>query len=101
MNCAENLGNQPVFSSYFSLYDIDYTHIDTYSLYDIDHTLLYPVTNVWLQIGLEADKEKGSKMSELLDEKFKNVKKTPGVQIWRIEKLEMKEDFHFSIMNTN
>ena len=40
-------------------------------------------------------------MSELLDEKFKNVKKTPGVQIWRIEKLEMKENFHFSIMNTD
>ena len=40
-------------------------------------------------------------MSELLDEKFKNVKKTPGVQIWRIEKLEMKEDFHFSIMKTD
>lgn len=36
-------------------------------------------------------------MSELLDEKFKNVKKTPGVQIWRIEKLEMKEDFYFLI----
>ena len=31
-------------------------------------------------------------MSELLDEKFKNVRKTPGLQIWRIEKLEMKEE---------
>ena len=30
-------------------------------------------------------------MSELLDEKFKNVRKTPGIQIWRIEQLEMKE----------
>ena len=30
-------------------------------------------------------------MSEILDEKFKNVKKTPGNQIWRIEKLEMCE----------
>ena len=30
-------------------------------------------------------------MSELLDEKFKNVKKTAGMQIWRIEKLEMSE----------
>ena len=30
-------------------------------------------------------------MSDILDEKFANVRKTPGVQIWRIEKLEMKE----------
>ena len=30
-------------------------------------------------------------MSELLDEKFKNVRKSAGMQIWRIEQLEMKE----------
>ena len=42
------------------------------------------------QIGLEADNKK-TKMSELLDEKFKNVRKTAGMQIWRIEQLEMKE----------
>ena len=28
-------------------------------------------------------------MSEILDEKFANVRKTAGIQIWRIEKLEM------------
>ena len=30
-------------------------------------------------------------MAEILDEKFKNVKKTAGIQIWRIENMEMKE----------
>ena len=30
-------------------------------------------------------------MSEILDEKFKNVRKTAGMQIWRIEEMEMKE----------
>ena len=30
-------------------------------------------------------------MAEILDEKFINVKKTAGIQIWRIENMEMKE----------
>jgi len=30
-------------------------------------------------------------MAEILDEKFKNVRKTAGIQIWRIEEMEMKE----------
>ena len=29
-------------------------------------------------------------MAEILDEKFKNVSKAAGMQIWRIEKMEMK-----------
>ena len=30
-------------------------------------------------------------MAEILNEKFKNVRKTAGIQIWRIEEMEMKE----------